>query len=100
RLDTDHRQPRFSQSAVKPLRQRSRFQSDPLKTMCGVSQDRQQRLRFARNLHFSNDLARLIHNADARVLDRYVKSRKMVHAALLLLMLEARNHGDLVSPSA
>jgi len=28
------------------------------------------------------------------------KSRKMLHAALLLLMLEARSHGDLVSPSA
>jgi hypothetical protein len=41
----------------------------------------------------------LIHNADARVLDRYVQSRKIVHAALLLLMLEAENT-DLVSPSA
>src|SRR5260370_41867784 len=28
-------------------------------------------------------------NADARFLDRYVQSSKMVHAALLLLMLEA-----------
>jgi hypothetical protein len=42
----------------------------------------------------------LIHNADAGLLDRYVQSSKMVHAALLLLMLEARNNGDLVSPSA
>src|SRR5262249_7203347 len=31
---------------------------------------RQQRLRFAPDLHFSNDLARAIHNTDARVLDR------------------------------
>ena len=30
-----------------------------------------------------------IHNADAGLLDRYVQSSKMVHAALLLLMLEA-----------
>jgi hypothetical protein len=37
---------------------------------------------------------------DARVLDRNVQSSKIAHAALLLLMLEARNHGDLVSPSA
>src|SRR6516162_10311972 len=37
----------------------------------------------------SYDLARLIHNADARVLDRYVQSSKMLHAALLLPMLEA-----------
>ena len=40
-----------------------------------------------------------IHNTDARVLDRYVQSRKMVHAALLLLMLEAAS-ADLISPSA
>ena len=39
-------------------------------------------------------------NADAGLLDRYVQSDRMVHAALLLLMLEARSHGDLVSPSA
>jgi hypothetical protein len=43
--------------------------------------------------------ARWIHNADARVLDRYVQSHKMVHATLLLLMLEAAS-ADLVSPSA
>jgi len=46
-----------------------------------------------------NNLAGAIHNADARVLDRNVQSRKIVHAALLLLMLEAA-HADLVSPSA
>ena len=40
-----------------------------------------------------DDPARLIHNADAGLLDRYVQSSKMVHAALLLLMLEAVNHG-------
>ena len=42
-----------------------------------------------------SDLARAIHNADAGLLDRYVQSSKMVHAALLLLMLEAV-HTDLV----
>ena len=50
---------------------------------------RQQRFRFARNLHFANDLARFIYDADAGLLDRNVQSSKMVHAALLLLMLEA-----------
>ena len=35
------------------------------------------------------DSARVIHNADAGLLDRNVQSRKMLHAALLLLMLEA-----------
>jgi hypothetical protein len=44
-----------------------------------------------------NDL--LIHNADGGLLDRHVQSSKMVHAALLLLMLEAV-HTDLVSASA
>src|SRR5262249_2272237 len=49
--------------------------------------------------HFPLDPARVIHNADPRVLDRNVQSRKIIHAALLLLMLEAA-HADLVSPSA
>jgi hypothetical protein len=55
--------------------------------------------RFARYLYFPNDLACVIYNADARLLDRNVQSSKMVHAALLLLMLEAV-FTDLVSPSA
>jgi len=54
-----------------------------------VLQHRQQRFRLARNLHFPNDLARAIHNADPGLLDRNVQSSKIVHAALLLLMLEA-----------
>src|SRR6202041_1829936 len=91
RLNTDHRQLCFGQSAEKPLRQRSRFQSNPFEAVGGVLQYRQQCLRFARNLHFPNDLARVIHNADAGLLDRNVQSSKMVHAALLLLMLEAAN---------
>src|SRR5262245_1248241 len=41
------------------------------------------------HLPFLHDLARIIQNADTRLLDRYVQSGKMVHAALLLLMLEA-----------
>src|SRR5438046_6247164 len=65
------------------------FQSNPLEAVGGVLQHRQQRLGFARHLHFPNDLACVIHNADAGLLDRYVQSSKMVHAALLLLMLEA-----------
>src|SRR5262249_56980639 len=50
----------------------------------------QQSVRLARHLPFPRDPARVIHNADARVLDRNVQSRKIVHAALLLLMLGAR----------
>ena len=50
-------------------------------------------------LHFTNDLARFIHDADAGLIDRNIQSRKLVHAALLLLMLEAVTT-DLVSPSA
>src|SRR5208337_1216312 len=96
RLDTDHWQACFGECAEQPLRQRTRFQSNPLEAVGGVLQHRQQRLRFACHLHFPNDLARVIHNADAGLLDRNVQSRKMVHAALLLLMLEAVNT-DLVS---
>src|SRR5476651_1403247 len=33
RLDTDHRQARFGQSTEQPLRQRSRFQPDPLEVV-------------------------------------------------------------------
>src|SRR5262249_54620848 len=74
-------------------------QPNSLEVVGGVLQHRQQRFRFARHLYFPNDLARVIHNADARLLDRNVQSSKMVHAALLLLMLEAV-FTDLVSPSA
>src|SRR6185503_16656701 len=84
----------------QPLRQRSSLQSNPFEAVSGVRQHRQQSGRLARNLRFPNDLARVIHNADAGLLDRNVQSSKMLHAALLLLMLEARSHGDLVSPSA
>src|ERR1019366_3116061 len=65
------------------------FQSDPLEAVDGVPQNLQQGCRFARYLHFLHDPARVIHNADAGLLDLYVQSTKMVHAALLLLMLEA-----------
>jgi hypothetical protein len=40
-----------------------------------------------------------VSSAAFSLLDRYVQSSKMVHAALLLLMLEAV-HADLVEPSA
>src|SRR5271166_3768642 len=95
RLNTEHRQSRFRKRAVKPLRKRSGFQANPLEVIAGVLQHRHQSVWLARHLHFPNDPASVIHNADARVLDRYVQSSKMVHAALLLLMLEAVN-ADLV----
>src|SRR5713101_1606382 len=72
------------------------FQSDPLEAVDGVPQNLQQSFWLARYLHFPHDSARVIHNADAGLLDRYVQSSKMVHAALLLLMLEAVTT-DLVS---
>src|SRR6202795_2100039 len=67
----------------------ARLQSDPPEAVGRVPQNLQQGCRFARYLHFLHDSARVIHNADAGLLDRYVQSAKMVHAALLLLMLEA-----------
>src|SRR5665647_1621945 len=99
RLDTNHRQARFRDCAEKPLRQRPSFQPDPLEVVGGVLQHRQQSVRFALHLHLPHDPARVIHNADTCLLDRNVQSSKMVHAALLLLMLEAVTT-DLVSPSA
>src|SRR5262245_11887058 len=65
----------------------------------GVPQHRQEGVRFTRHLHFPHDPARVIHNADTRLIDGNVQSSKMVHAALLLLMLEAVTT-DLASPSA
>src|SRR5215813_8878974 len=99
RLNTNHWQARFGESAEQPLRQRSSFQPNSLEVVGEVLQHRQQRFRFARHFYFPNDLACVIHNADDRLLDRNVQSSKMVHAALLLLMLEAV-FTDLVSPSA
>src|SRR6188472_1384032 len=99
RLDTDRRQACFGQRTEQPLRQWPCFQSNSLEVVGGVLQHRQQRSWLARHLHFPNDLARVVHNADARLLDRHVQSSKMLHAALLLLMLEAA-YTDLVSPSA
>ncbi|MDA9405827.1 hypothetical protein XH98_12810 [Bradyrhizobium sp. CCBAU 51745] len=73
--------------------------NEAVEAVGGIGQNLQERLRLARHLHFLQDLARVIQNADTRLLDRYVQSSKMVHAALLLLMLEAVAT-DLVSPSA
>src|SRR3974390_2103180 len=89
RLYANDGQARLGQSAEQPLRQWPRFQSDPLEVIGSVLEHRQERVRIALNLGFADDPACLIHNAEARQLDRYVQSSKMLHAALLLLMLEA-----------
>jgi len=91
RFNADHRHAYFGERTEQPLRQRPRFQSNPVEAVGVALQHFQQSVRLARNPHFPNDLARLIHNADAGLLDRYVQSSKMLHAALLLLMLGARN---------
>ena len=56
---------RFPEGAVKPLRQRSGFQPNPLEVIGAALQYRQQCVGFARYLYFANNPARLIHNADA-----------------------------------
>src|SRR5215510_15987877 len=99
RFNADHRQLCFGESTEQPLRQWSSFQSNSLETVGGVRQHWQESVRLTRHLHFPYDPARVIHNADTRLIDRNVQSSKMVHAALLLLMLEAVTT-DLVSPSA
>src|SRR5882724_2510556 len=96
-LNTDHWQARFGENAVKPLRQQPSFQSNSLEAVEG--QNLQESFRLTCHSRFPHDLARIIHNADARLLDRHIESSKIVHAALLLLMLEAA-YADLVSPSA
>jgi hypothetical protein len=59
----------------------------------------QESFRLTGHPHFPHNPALIIHNADARFLDRHIQSSKIAHAALLLLMLEAA-YVDLVSPSA
>src|SRR5262249_32741845 len=87
--NADHRQARFGKNAVKPLRQRSSFQPNSLEAIDGVRQNLQQSFRLTRHPRFPHDLARIIHDADACLLDRHIESSKIVHVALLLLMLEA-----------
>src|SRR5262249_33645152 len=77
----------FGENAVKPLRQRSSFQPNSLEAIDGVRQNLQQSFRFTCHPRFPHDLARIIHNADARFLDRDIQSSKIVHAALLLRCL-------------
>jgi hypothetical protein len=89
RLNTNHWQAPFGENAVKPLRQRSSFQPNSLEAIDGVRQNLQESFRLTRHPRFPHDLARIIHNANTRLLDRHIESSKIVHAALLLLMLEA-----------
>src|SRR6266568_7636513 len=89
RLNTNHWQACFGENAVKPLRQRSSFQPNSLEAIDGVRQNLQESFRLTRHPRFPHGLARIIHDADARLLDRHIESSKIVHAALLLLMLEA-----------
>src|SRR6266699_6078261 len=89
RLNTNHWQARFGENAVKPLRQRSSFESNSLEAIDGVRQHLQQGFRLTSHFRFPHDLARISHDADARFLDRHIESSKIGHVALLLLMLEA-----------
>src|ERR1700745_1807288 len=57
RLDTDHRQARFSKSTVKPLRQWPGFQPNPFEVVGGIRQHRQQCFGVGRGAYFPNDLA-------------------------------------------
>src|SRR5262245_49780401 len=66
----------------------------------GGRQHLQQGFRLTRHPHFPHDLARIIHDADARFLDRHIESTKIGHAALLLLLMLEAADADLVSPSA
>src|SRR3974390_1392812 len=89
RLYANSRQALLGQSAEQPWRQWPRFQSDPFEVIGSVLEHLQESVRIALNLRFADNPTCVIHNAQARQLDRYVQSSKMLHAALLLLMLEA-----------
>jgi hypothetical protein len=72
RLNTDHRQACFGESVEKPLRQRPGSQFNPLEGVGGVRQHLPQCFGLARHLHFPHDPARVIRDADVRLLDRNV----------------------------
>ena len=76
RLNADHRQARFGENAVKPLRQGSGFQPNSLEAIDGVRQRLRESFRFTCHSRFPHDLARIIHDADARLLDRHIESSK------------------------
>src|SRR6516162_4741174 len=86
---------RCRERAARPLA----AQPNSLEAIDGLRKHLQESFRLTRHSRFPHDVARIIHNADARLLDRHVESSKIVHAVLLLLMLEAAD-ADLVSPSA
>src|SRR5271163_993089 len=53
--------------------------SNPIRLKVGgVREHLEQNFRLTHHLHFPNDLARVIHNADAGLLDRHAQSSKMV----------------------
>src|SRR5680860_932156 len=99
RLDTDHRQARFSESAEKPLRQRPSFQSNPLEVQAEfvstASSASGSLATFTSRtiLPVSSTMQTLVSLTETS------SPAKWSMAALLLLMLEAV-HADLVSPSA
>src|SRR5689334_2749680 len=69
RFEADHWQACFGKNAEKPLRHWPGFQSDALEAVSAVRQHLKQSFGFSRYLQFSQELAGLIHNADARLLD-------------------------------
>src|SRR5262249_47679684 len=58
--------------------------ANPLEAIVLLRQHLQESFRLTRHSHFPHDLARIIHNADARLLDRHIESSKIVHPALSL----------------
>src|SRR3974377_2302523 len=76
RLYANYGQARLGQSAEQPLRQWPRFQSNPLEVIGPVLEHLQESVRIAPNLRFADDPACLIHNNEARKLDRYLPARK------------------------
>src|SRR5262244_2072613 len=88
-LDTNHWQARIGENAVKPLRQRPSFQPNSLEAIDGVRQNCSRAAGSLATLASRTILPASSTMQNARFLDRDIQSSKIVHAALLLRMLEA-----------
>ena len=67
------------QTRIKPLGERTRFQSDPGERQLQAGEEGGKRLRLAGNLRLADDLSRAIEDADAAEFQRHVNSGIVVH---------------------
>src|SRR6266568_4009523 len=86
RLQQFHRQPRFPQRPIKPLRQWTRLQPDPLQVYAKRAQPGDQGHRLACHLALANNLAARVNNAYVRAVQRHIDSCIILHGSPSLML--------------